>query len=107
MNNITIGMIEDDLTSLDSEYGEALAQCLVDKKYLSDSPLALSMGTYEQQEELENFYNKTLSANEVNEIINYISEEMKGDFQYSQFKSIISIYKSEKIEPEEENEIEI
>lgn len=104
MKNITVSMIEETLTALDSEYREALAHCLMDKKYVSDSPLALSMGTEKQQEELERVYNKSLNPNEVKEIIDYISEEMKGDFQYSQFKSLISIYDLKEIDLEEEIE---
>lgn len=104
MENITISMIEETLTTLDSEYREALAHCLMDKKYVSDSPLALSMGTEKQQEELKRVYNKILNLNEVKEIIDYISEEMKGDFQYSQFKSLISIYDLKESDLEEEIE---
>lgn len=104
MENITISMIEETLTALDSEYREALAHCLMDKKYVSDSPLALSMGTEKQQEELKRVYNKILNPNEVKEIIEYIDEEMKGDFQYSQFKSLISIYDLKEIDLEEEIE---
>lgn len=104
MKNITVSMIEETLTALDSEYREALAHCLMDKKYVSDSPLALSMGTEKQQEELERVYNKSLNPNEVKEIIDYISEEMKGDYQYSQFKSLISIYDLKEIDLEEEIE---
>ena len=45
---MTIGMIEESLLSLDSEYRESLANCLVEKKYLSDTPLQLSLGTERQ-----------------------------------------------------------
>ena len=41
---ITINTIEEDLSELDTEYREALANCLVELKYLSDTPLKLSFG---------------------------------------------------------------
>lgn len=106
MKNITISMIEESLLSLDSEYREALAHCLMNKKYLSASPLELSMGTEKQQKELEDVYNKILTNDEVHEIIDYISKEMQGDFQYSQFKSIASKYYSLSNDKDIEEELE-
>lgn len=106
MKNITINMIEESLLSLDTEYREALAHCLMDKKYLSASPLELSMGSEKQQKELDTVYNKPLNKKEVKEIIDYISNEMKSDFQYNQFKSIISLYDLKESNIEEDLEIE-
>ena len=89
---ITITDIENDLCSLDTEYREALAHCLMELKYLSDSPLRLSLGTQEQQDELEKVYNKPLNSKQIKEIINFICDEMKGDFQYGRFSCIASTY---------------
>ena len=94
---MTICMIEESLLSLDSEYRESLAQCLVEKRYLTDTPLRLSLGTIKQQRELKDVYNQILSQKQVNEIIDFISNEMKNDFQYCLFKRIVSeYYKDEK-----------
>lgn len=94
---MTISMIEESLLSLDSEYRESLAQCLVEKQYLTDTPLRLSLGTLKQQMELKTVYNQTLSQKQINEIVDFISNEMKNDFQYSLFKRIVSeYYKDEK-----------
>lgn len=89
---ITINTIEEDLSELDTEYREALAHCLVDLKYLSDTPLRLSIGNYEQQRELEKVRLKPLSDKQIMEIIKYISDEMKNDYQYGRFKNIASVY---------------
>jgi len=91
---ITINDIEESLCSLDTEYREALARALMDFNYLSDSPLALSLGTEKQQQELQKVYETPLKAKQVKEIISYISKEMKGDFQYGGFVNIASRYNS-------------
>ena len=97
---MTISMLEESLLSLDSEYRESLAHCLVEKKYLSDTPLQLSLGTERQQKELEEVYNQVLIQKQVNEIVDYISNEMKNDFQYNSFKRIVSEYYDRKEELE-------
>ena len=61
-------------------------------KYISDSPLNLSRGSREQQKELERVMNMPLKSNQLKEIINFISNEMKGDFQYGQYKEIENYY---------------
>ena len=91
-SKITISDIENSLCDLDTEYREALAHCLMDKKYLSDSPLRLEMGTEKQQAELEMVWNKPLTAKQIKEIMNYISKEMSGDFQYGSFNGIKNYY---------------
>ena len=70
MSKVTISDIEDDLyeNNLDTEYREALAHSLMQLKYVSDSPLNLSMGTLEKQIELIKVYNKPLEAKEIEEI---------------------------------------
>ena len=80
---VTIQMIEDSLLSLDTEYRESLAHCLMEKNYLKESPLAMSLGTEKQQKELNSLYNMPLSKKEVNEIIDFISQDMKNDFNMS------------------------
>lgn len=91
---ITIEDMEFDLcdSNLDTEYREALAHSLMKLKYLSDSPLKLSMGTDKQREELKKVYEKPLNAKQIKEIVSYMSNEMKGDFQYGCFTSFISKY---------------
>lgn len=92
LRKITISDIENSLCDLDTEYREALAHCLMNRKYLSDSPLRLEMGTEKQQAELERVWNKPLTAKQIKEIINDISKEMSGDFQYGSFNGIKNYY---------------
>ena len=89
---ITINTIEEDLSELDTEYREALANCLVELKYLSDTPLKLSFGGLKERMELEKVKSKALNDEQIVEIIKYISNEMKNDYQYGRFKNIASIY---------------
>ena len=84
--------IEEDLCDLDTEYREALAKGLVDMKYLSDTPLSLKYGTDMQQQELKRVYSKPLSGKQLKDIINYISKDMQGDYQYGRYKGIASMY---------------
>lgn len=91
-NEVTIEDIEMDLYDLDTEYREALAKSLVELKYISDTPLNLQYGTERQQKELVRVWKKPLKAKQINEIINSIMNEMKGDFQYGQFTRIASYY---------------
>ena len=85
---VTIEEIEEDLCDLDTEYREALAKGLVDMKYLSDTPLSLKYGTDMQQQELKRVYSKPLSGKQLKDIINYISKDMQGDYQYGRYKGI-------------------
>ncbi len=89
---VTIQDIENDLFDLDTEYREALANSLMKLNYVSDSPLNLSIGTERQQQELDRVYNMPLKSKQIKEIINYMSKEMKGDFQYGQFSPVIKKY---------------
>lgn len=89
---ITLEEIEDSLCEVDSEYRESLARALMKLKYLSDSPLKLSLGTEKQQQELKNVMSRSLKANQIKEIMSFISNEMKGDFQYHIFANIASKY---------------
>lgn len=93
MNNIiTIEEIEESLYELDTEYREALARCLMENKYVSDSPLRLYYGTEKQQRELKEVYQKPLKSSQIKQIIGYIDEKMKGDYQYGAFKRIAQPY---------------
>lgn len=92
MIKITVNNIENSLYSLDSVYRDVLAHSLVKLGYLSDTPLQLSLGTEFQQRELKIFYEKPLTAKQIKKIINYISKEMKNDYQYWAFSSIASEY---------------
>ncbi|MDO5002753.1 MAG: hypothetical protein Q4E39_00795 [bacterium] len=92
MLKVTIKDIEFDLCDLDTEYREALAHGLMELKYLSASPLELELGTERQQQELEKVYNMSLKPKQIKQIINFICEEMKGDFQYGKFSRIASNY---------------
>lgn len=91
---VTIEDIENDICdrALDTEYREALAKSLVELKYISDTPLKLQYGTEQQQKELERVWKKPLKAKQINEIINSIMNEMKGDFQYGRFSKLASYY---------------
>ena len=89
---VTAEEINESLCDLDTEYREALAHALMHYKYVSDSPLRLSMGNEKQQKELERVMNMPLKSNQLREIINFISNEMKGDFQYNQYSEIENYY---------------
>lgn len=106
-SKITVKDIEMDLFSLDTEYREALANSLVELKYISDTPLNLEYGTEKQQEELEKFWKKSLKPIQIKIIINGIINEMKGDFQYGAFSRIASEYIStvENMRKSEDNEV--
>ena len=86
--NISIKNIQEDLENLDTEYREALAKALMDLKYINKSPLEMSMGTEEEKEELDRVYNKDLRPYQIEEIIRFISKEMKEDFQFESYKTI-------------------
>lgn len=88
---VTIEEIEEDLCDLDTEYREALAKGLVDMKYLSDTPLSLKYGTDMQQQELKRVYSKPLSGKQLKDIINYISKDMQGDYQYGRASMYLNI----------------
>ena len=83
---IIINDIEQDLNDLDTEYRESLANALVKLHYFDDTPLKLSLGNEYQQQMLERVYNAPLKANQLENIILFISNEMKHDFQYGAFK---------------------
>jgi len=89
---VTIEDIEESLCSLDSVYRESLATTLMKLKYLSDSPLSLSLGNEKQQKELEMVYERPLNSKEIKEIISFISKDMRGDFQYGSFSGIAKRY---------------
>ena len=71
--SVTINDIKESLCEVDSVYREALARCLVDLKYLSDTPLKLSIGGVKEQLELEKVTSKPLKENQIREIFDYIS----------------------------------
>ena len=104
--NITIDDIRDSLYELDTEYRESLASVLMKLKYVSDSPLNLNLGTKEQQKELKRVYTTPLRPEQIIEIIKYMMDEMKDDFQYSKFKPIALKYINiaEEMKKEELNE---
>lgn len=89
---VTIADIEEDLCELDSEYREALAEGLKELNYISNYPLQLQYGTVVQQRELEKAWNRPLKPKEIKEIIEYIDNKMRCDFQYRIFKEITSFY---------------
>lgn len=94
MRKITIADIRESLydANLDTEYRESLADFLIEKKYLSDSPLRLYMGTEEQRKELEKVDKTPLKPSQIKDIINYIDNDMKGDYQYDRFKNVAEEY---------------
>lgn len=106
---VTIDDIEFDLYDgpLDTEYREALAHALMELGYVSDSPLKLSMGTEKQQEELKRVYNTPLKSKQLREIIEFMSKEMKDDFQYNFFKLTESYYLklADKLKKQEERRV--
>lgn len=91
----TIGEIEESLYSLDSVYLDELAGALRELNYLSDSPLKLQYGTEKQQKELKDFYAKTLDQKDIDKILKYVMEKMKGDYQFGAFRIIASEYISD------------
>lgn len=110
MRKITIADIRESLydANLDTEYRESLADFLIEKKYLSDSPLRLYMGTEEQRKELEKVDKTALEPSQIKDIMNYIDNDMKGDYQYDRFKNVAEEYLSivKEMEQEEEEEFE-
>ncbi len=95
MSKVTIGEIEERLYSLDSVYLDELGEALKKLNYLSDSPLQLQYGTEKQQKELKDFYLKTLEQRDVDKILKYVMDKMKGDYQFGAFKIIASEYISD------------
>lgn len=95
MAKVTIGEIEESLYSLDSVYLDELAGALRELNYLSDSPLKLQYGTEKQQKELKDFYAKPLDQKDVDKILKYVMDRMKGDYQFGAFKMIASEYISD------------
>lgn len=89
---VTLEDINESLCDLDTEYREALAHGLMHYKYVSDTPLRLSMGTIEQQMELKRVMTIPLKSNQLKQIIKYISNKMKGDFQYGKYSEIKNYY---------------
>lgn len=90
--NVTIKDIQTDLGELDTEYREALAEALMELKYINKSPLEMSMGTDEEQKALDDLYKKDLRPYQISEIIKFISKEMEGDFQFEEYKPIEKKY---------------
>lgn len=90
--NVTIKDIQIDLEELDTEYREALAKALMDLKYINKSPVEMRMGIEEEKEELDRVYKKDLRPYQVEEIIRFISKEMKEDFQFESYKPIEEKY---------------
>ena len=79
----------------------------IQKKYLSDSPLRLYMGTEKQRKELEKVEKKPLKASQIKDIMNYIDNDMKGDYQYGSFKGVLDEYLAIAKEMEQEEEEEL
>ncbi len=109
MRKITIADIRESLydANLDTEYRESLANFLIDNKYLSDSPLRLYMGTEKQRKELEKVDKTPLKPDQIRDIMNYIDNDMKGDYQYDKFKDIAEEYFSIERQKKQEEEEEI
>lgn len=110
MIKVTIQEIEEDLCNLDSEYRESLAKGLVKLKFLSDTPLKLFYGDEEDNEEFERVYSKLLNSKELKNIINFISNDMKDDFQFGYYNEIANRYNElveSMIEEEKLNEFEM
>ena len=89
---VTFDDINFSLEEVDTEYREALADAMLEFKYISDTPLRLSLGNDKQRNELEKAENKPLKKDEIIKVMNYIKEKMKGDFQYGQFNEIANYY---------------
>lgn len=99
---VTYDDLNESLEELDTEYREALAGAVVNLNLISDYPLKLEYGTYEQREEIDRFYSMPLKPKDLKNIINYISEQMKNDFQYNLYKPIESYYLNKVKEMEQE-----
>ncbi len=95
MSKVTIREIEESLYSLDSVYLDELAGALKELKYLSNTPAKLEYGIQEQQKELKDFYKRPLEQKEIDEILEYVINKMKGDYQLGAFKIIASEYLSD------------
>jgi len=91
---ITIRDIEESIydANLDSEYREALGHSLMTLNYLSDSPLNMHFGTQRQREEIKRVEAMPLDYNQISEIIHLMMYEMRNDFQYGRFKSVVNYY---------------
>ena len=88
-NTLTISDINEMLANeLDTEYREALAKAEVECGFLDDFPADMYYGTDDQKAELKRVENKSLTEGEVKQLIEYIDEEMKDDYQYNDFREI-------------------
>ena len=92
MNKFTFEDMNERLCDLDTEYREALAKAVMELNYISGSPLQLSYGTKEQQQEWQKFKTRPLKSKEIIDITKIMQEEMKGDYQYGRFKEVASYY---------------
>lgn len=92
IKKITIKDIGDELyeACLDTEYREALAQSMMTLGYVRKAPFELYFGSDEERKELEEVENKPLTSNEISELIHLMMYEMRNDFQYGEFKPIIT-----------------
>ena len=107
---ITIEDIFESLENLDTEYRESLANALMKLNYTYTSPLELSLGDDEDNKVLDTIYNMPLKQEQIKEIISFISDEMKEDYQYGAFKRFETYYMNmanslDKINPEKQVEI--
>lgn len=94
MKKITIEDIRKSLydANLDTEYREALAKVMQQFGYVDDSPLNLYFGGKESRKKLEEVETKSLTADELSEIIHMMMYKMRDDFQYVAFKPIAMKY---------------
>lgn len=102
---VTIRDIEESIfdANLDSEYREALGHSLVGLEYVKKSPLSLHFGTPEERKEIKRVEAMPLESYQISEIIHLMMYEMRDDFQYGRFKSVVNYYLNISKEMEKEN----
>lgn len=95
MSKVTLEDIGERLNSLDGVYYEELAKGLKELRDLSNSPVQLYAEIETQQKELKDFYKRPLEQKEIDKILKYVIDKMKGDYQLGAFKIIASEYISD------------
>ena len=91
---LTFEEMDERLCDLDTEYRESLAKAMMEFKYVSDTPLRLSLGTEKQYDELMKAMNKHLKPKEIRKVVAFMEKDMRGDFQYGRFASIANEFLS-------------
>ncbi len=103
---VTLQELKNDLQYFASKYKETLIRCLIKLRYISNT-----ISIFQCNKEIKAMSNEYLKSNQINEIIENMLAEMKGDAQYKYFKILALEYmdisnSSKEIEELETNSID-